>query len=93
MIALGSARFRPAVGSGAWRVVDARWRAVDQMWPVLRDDCDTGAFVLETERGYRFEVPVDATADGVAHQGRERPFRESAREDAEEWFKDKGESK
>jgi hypothetical protein len=65
------------------------WRGVDQAWPVLRDLYDTGAYVLETECGYRFEVPHGAMSDEVTHQGKEQPFRELAREDAEKWFNDR----
>lgn len=56
------------------------------IWPVLRDGKETGTHVCETERGYHFRVPYAMTEDGRGYRGRSYPFRDHAREGAEEWL-------
>lgn len=56
------------------------------VWPVLRDGKETGTHIHETERGYHFRAPHTMTDDRLPFRAPSRPFRDSARKDAEEWL-------
>ncbi|MFE0472611.1 hypothetical protein ACFW2V_13450 [Streptomyces sp. NPDC058947] len=58
-------------------------------WPVLRDGQNTGCKVVEGRRGYAFWIPSSLMRGESSNQWPYRPFREDARRDAEEWFKER----
>jgi hypothetical protein len=60
-------------------------------WPVLRDGQGTKCLVVEGRRGYAFQVPASMRGKS-SNRWPDRVFREDARQDAEEWFKERNET-
>jgi hypothetical protein len=58
-------------------------------WPVLRDGQVTKCLVVEGRRGYAFQIPASMMRSESSNRWPYRAFREDARRDAEEWFKER----